>query len=260
MIKYPHIDPVALSLGPIQIHWYGLMYLIGFLSAWGLASLRARKTGFLTLEQVSDMIFYAALGVIIGGRLGFMIVWNTHALWADPLSTFKIWQGGMSFHGGLVGVLIAFWYFARKHNKTILELSDFFVPMTPIGLAAGRLGNFINGELWGRVTDVPWAMVFPMADSLPRHPSQLYECLLEGALLFLILWFYSASPRPRGHVTGLFLILYGVFRSFAEFFREPSQTYGLIMGWMTDGQLLSLPMIIVGIWLLLRRTTRENVS
>ena len=207
---YPTIDPVALSLGPIQIHWYGLMYLLGFSGAWWLGRLRAERFGWTAVE-VEDLLFYGAIGVIVGGRLGYSLFYDLPALIDNPLNLFKIWQGGMSFHGGLLGVVIAFGFFARATGKSYFSISDFIVPMVPVGLFFGRIGNFINGELWGKVSDVPWAMIFPNAGPLARHPSQLYEAMLEGVLLFLILWIYSAKPKPPGAVSGLFLLGYGFF-------------------------------------------------
>ncbi|MCD6056373.1 MAG: lgt [Gammaproteobacteria bacterium] len=249
MLNYPHINNVALHIGPFAIHWYGLMYLIGFLSAWALASYRIRKhkTGWSAVE-VSDLIFYTAIGVIIGGRLGYMLFYDFSGWIAEPLSVFKIWQGGMSFHGGFIGVFLAICWFCYCKQKTIIEVSDFISPLVPIGLAAGRLGNFINGELWGRPTHLPWGMVFPHVDPYARHPSQLYEFLLEGVILFMIVWVYSAKRRSPAAVTGVFLTGYGLARIVCEFFREPDLQLGFIAwGWVTIGQLLSLPVLVLGI-------------
>ena len=249
---YPTIDPVALSLGPIQIHWYGLMYLLGFSGAWWLGRLRAERFGWTTVE-VEDLLFYGAIGVIVGGRLGYSLFYDLPALIDNPLNLFKVWQGGMSFHGGLLGVVIAFGFFARATGKSYFSISDFIVPMVPVGLFFGRIGNFINGELWGKVSDVPWAMIFPNAGPLARHPSQLYEAILEGVLLFLILWIYSAKPKPPGAVSGLFLLGYGFFRFVVEFVRVPDQQYGyLLLDWITMGQILSLPMIMIGLFITVR--------
>lgn len=248
MLTYPSIDPIAFHIGPLAVHWYGIMYLIGFLAGWALLVLRVRSSprGFTT-EQISDILFYTALGIILGGRLGYMLFYNFSEAIHHPLSIFAIWQGGMSFHGGLIGVIIAMTFYAHKIDKSLIEVTDFIAPVVPIGLGAGRIGNFINGELWGRVTDVPWGMVFPSAGDLPRHPSQLYEFLLEGVVMFLVLWFFSRKERPRWAVSGLFLFLYGVFRFSVEFFREPDNQLGFVaFGWMSQGQLLSLPMIILG--------------
>lgn len=252
MLAYPDIDPVIFRIGALQVHWYGLMYVIGFLGAWALATLRARKpnSGW-TATQVSDLVFYSALGVILGGRIGYILFYKFSSFLEHPLIVFKIWEGGMSFHGGLIGVAIALWLFCRQHQKGFAAVADFSAPLVPLGLAAGRIGNFINGELWGRITTAPWGMVFPNAGPIPRHPSQLYEFLLEGVLLFIILWWYSSRPRPPLAVSGLFLLLYGLFRVIVECFREPDAPFGFIaFGWLTMGQLLSLPMIIVGLALL----------
>lgn len=254
MLTFHSIDPVAIHLGPLAIHWYGIMYLIGFAACWYVLHRRIAKTptsGF-TEAQLSDLLFYVVLGLILGGRLGYMFFYDWDNVIHDPFQILKIWQGGMSFHGGLIGAIIAMAFFARKHKKSLLDVGDFAAPSIPLGLAAGRIGNFINGELWGRVTDVPWSMVFPGAGNLPRHPSQIYEFLLEGVILFIVLWVYSQKPRPRGAVSGLFLVLYSVFRITVEFFREPDPQIGyLAFGWLTKGQLLSLPMFIVGISLMI---------
>ena len=258
MLYYPNINPIAVSLGPIKVHWYGIMYLIGFVGAWGLAMLRARKphSGW-SKEQISDLIFYGAIGVILGGRTGYMLFYDLPNFIHNPLIWFRVWDGGMSFHGGCLGVIIAMWLYGRKLGKPLFAMTDFIAPLVPIGLGAGRIGNFINGELWGRVTTVPWGMVYPQAGPLPRHPSEMYEFLLEGVLLFIILWWYSAKPKPRMAVSGLFLLCYGCIRFFAEFFRQPDPQLGFIaFGWLTMGQLLSLPMIIFGsilVWLAYKR-------
>ncbi|MBE0439016.1 MAG: prolipoprotein diacylglyceryl transferase [Gammaproteobacteria bacterium] len=244
---YPQIDPVALSLGPIQVHWYGLMYLSGFIAAWWLGKIRATRFGW-TATQVEDMLFYGAIGVIIGGRLGYALFYDLANTIANPFNIVKVWQGGMSFHGGLIGVLLAFGWFSRKTGKTYFEISDFIAPLVPLGLFFGRIGNFINGELWGKVSDVPWAMVFPAGGPLARHPSQLYQACLEGLALFIILWIFSARPRPAGAISGLFLIAYAVFRFLIEFVRVPDQQYGYFWSdWLTMGQILSLPMMLAGI-------------
>ncbi len=250
MIAYPDIDPVAVSLGPLKVHWYGLMYLVGFACAWWLGTLRARKSGGLWQpEQLSDMVFYGAMGVVLGGRFGYVVFYNFDYFLQNPLWLFSIWEGGMSFHGGLLGVLIAMWLYARKFDKSFFQITDFIAPLVPIGLGTGRLGNFIGGELWGRVTDVPWAMIFPRDPSqLPRHPSQLYQFALEGVVLFSILWWFSAKPRPRMAVSGMFLLIYGLARILVEFVREPDTQLGFIaFDWLTMGQILSLPMVLLGI-------------
>ena len=255
---YPTIDPVALSLGPIQIHWYGLMYLLGFSGAWWLGRLRAERFGWTAVE-VEDLLFYGAIGVIVGGRLGYSLFYDLPALIDNPLNLFKVWQGGMSFHGGLLGVAVAFGFFARATGKSYFSISDFIVPMVPVGLFFGRIGNFINGELWGKVSDVPWAMIFPNGGPLARHPSQLYEAILEGILLFVILWIYSAKPKPPGAVSGLFLLGYGFFRFMVEFVRVPDQQYGyLLLDWITMGQILSLPMIVLGLFIIVRAFQRDK--
>ena len=253
MLTYPAIDRVALQLGPLQIHWYGLMYLTGFAAAWWLGMRRARQPGSaLTPEHVHDLIFYGALGVVLGGRLGYILFYDLAAYIAEPLNVFKLWQGGMSFHGGLAGVLIALSLYARKLQTGFFMVTDFVAPLVPIGLGAGRIGNFINGELWGKVSDLPWAMVLPNGGPLARHPSQLYQAALEGLLLFVILWLYSAKPRPLMAVSGMFLLLYGLFRFAVEFFRLPDAQLGyLAFGWVTMGQLLSLPMLLAGAGMLL---------
>lgn len=251
MLTLPDFDPVALSLGPIKIHWYGLMYLIGFMGAWLLAYWRVKHYKLnWTTDQLSDLIFYGALGVILGGRIGYMVFYNVQELIHQPLSLFKIWEGGMSFHGGLIGVLLALWLYCWKFERRYLEVTDFIAPLVPLGLGAGRIGNFINGELWGRVTDVPWAVVYSHVDNQPRHPSELYELGLEGIGLFILLWWYASKPRKTGHVSAVFLIGYAVCRLIAECFREPDPQIGFIaFGWLTMGQLLSIPMLLLGLWL-----------
>lgn len=248
MLIYPEIDPVALDLGPIKIHWYGLMYLVAFATAWYLGKIRANKPGSSwNTDQVSDVIFYGALGVVLGGRIGYVLFYNFGEFVADPLILFRVWEGGMSFHGGMLGVFVGMYLFARKTNKTFFQVIDFIGPLVPLGYFAGRIGNFINGELWGRATDMPWGMVFPQAGNFARHPSMLYQAVLEGLVLFLILWVYSAKPRPTMAVSAAFLMGMGAFRIINEFFREPDAHLGFIaFDWMTMGQLLSLPMVLVG--------------
>ncbi len=249
MIHYPQIDPVALSLGPISIYWYGMTYVGGLIFAWWLGKQRAQLAQSpVAEEQIDDLIFYAALGIVAGGRIGYALFYGAGSLWDDPLRVFRLWEGGMAFHGGFLGVVIAMWLFSRHQKIEFGALVDFIAPLAPVGLALGRIGNFINQELWGRPADVPWAMVFP-ADplGLARHPSQLYQFAMEGVLLFFVLFWYTRSPRPRWSAAGLFLLGYGLFRSLAEFFREPDAHIGFdALGWMTRGQLLSLPMIAVG--------------
>ena len=252
MLSYPEIDPVALSLGPVKIHWYGLMYLIGFASAWWLGVRRAKNPDSpWSRAHVDDLIFYSALGVVLGGRLGYILFYNFPVFIENPVILFRVWEGGMSFHGGLLGVLIAIWRFARRYQFHYFAVVDFVAPLVPIGLGAGRLGNFINGELWGKVTDLPVGMVFPGAGNMPRHPSMLYEFLLEGVVLFCILWIFSSRPRPVMSVSGLFALCYGLFRFMVEFVRQPDAHIGyLAFNWFTMGQLLTLPLILIGVILL----------
>jgi len=253
MIHYPKMNVIAFHLGPLPVHWYGLMYLFGFISVWILALWRVKRFAYpLTSSQMADLIFYGALGVLLGGRIGFMIFYDLPVLISHPLSMVKVWDGGMSFHGGLIGCTIGLWLFVRKFKLKLLIVTDLVAPMVPIALAFGRIGNFINGELWGRVSNVPWAMIFPNAGPLPRHPSQIYEFFLEGCLLFIILWCYSLKPRPIGAVSGLFLVGYGCFRFFLEFFRQPDIQLGFVAwGWLTRGQELCVPMVIIGIILMI---------
>lgn len=249
MLLYPQIDPVAFALGPVKVHWYGLMYLAAFAAAWGLASWRARRADApVTQAQVEDLIFWGALGVVLGGRFGYVLFYNFDKFLDDPLWLLRVWEGGMSFHGGLLGVIAAMFLYARKHDIEIGRLLDFIAPLVPVGLGLGRLGNFINGELWGRATDVSWAMIFPGdPEHLARHPSQLYQLALEGFALFAIAWWYSARPRPPWSVGALFVFCYGLFRFITEFFREPDAQIGFAaFGWMSRGQELSLPMIAIG--------------
>lgn len=262
MLQYPDINPVAFYIVNWPVYWYGLMYLVGFLGAWIVLSLRLRVSDRgITQAQLSDIIFYSALGVILGGRIGYMVFYDTQVLITQPWMLFETWKGGMSFHGGLLGVLVAVYFCARSMKLRWLQITDLIAPAVPIGLAAGRIGNFINGELWGRVTDVPWGMVFPMAGDLPRHPSQLYEFALEGVLLFIILWLFSRRVRPLGAVSGVFALGYGVFRFGVEFVRQPDAPIGYIaFGWMTEGQLLCVPLIALGIGLLWFAYRRKGAS
>lgn len=255
MIWEHHIDPVAIALGPLQVHWYGLMYMIAFLAAYLLGAYRAnRSDSDWSEKQLSDLIFYGAIGVILGGRFGYVLFYHFDYFLTDPLWLFAVWEGGMSFHGGLLGVIAVLFWFSKKERKTLLEIGDFVSPLVPLGLAAGRIGNFIGGELWGRPTDQSWGVIFPRtADLIARHPSQLYQALLEGLVLFVVIWIYSSKPRSRGAVSGLFLLGYGIARSAVEFFREPDAHLGLIgFNLLSMGQLLSLPMIVLGVWLLFR--------
>lgn len=248
MLVHPNFDPVAISIGPLAIRWYGLMYLTAFAFVWVLGTYRIRKgIAQVTRTQFDDILFYGILGVILGGRLGYVIFYKPAYYLSHPLEIFAVWQGGMSFHGGFLGVLFAMGWLAYRDRMHWLDIMDFVAPLVPLGLAAGRLGNFINGELWGRVSDVSWAMVFRNAGPLPRHPSQLYEMAAEGLLLFVLLWLYSAKPRPRGAVSGLFLIGYGVARFACEYTREPDDYLGTLALNMTMGQWLSAPMILAGV-------------
>ena len=265
MIPYPAFDPVAFSLGPfgrfgaIHVHWYGIMYLVGFAVAWWLARLRARRPGSSWRPgDVDDLIFFCALGVILGGRLGWVLVYGHEVLADDPFAIFKVWQGGMSFHGGLAGVMIALALFARRRQRAIADVFDFTAPLPGIGLFAGRIGNFINGELWGKTTDVPWGF---LVNGEVRHASQLYEAALEGLVLFTILWVYTAKPRPQLAPSGLFLAAYAVFRFVVEFVRVPDENMGyLAWGWLTTGQALSLPMFIAGVAMLVYAYRRGRPS
>ncbi len=263
MLTYPAINPVAFSIGPLDVHWYGLTYLVGFIGGWWLGRVRAsRPDSGWSVREVDELVFYLALGVVLGGRIGYILFYAFSAFLDDPLLLFRVQEGGMSFHGGLLGVMLAMWFFGRRFGHRFFASTDFIAPLVPIGLGAGRIGNFINGELWGKPGDVPWAMQlscvrFPGAcrdlpagsiHSLPLHPSQLYEAGLEGLLLFLILWFYSARPRPTMAVSGVFLFCYGLFRFAVEFIRVPDAHIGyLAFGWITLGQLLTLPMVAGGL-------------
>jgi len=263
MLVHPQFDPVALQLGPLAIHWYGLMYLAGFMAFLWLGRKRIAVLNHPQIDKklLDDLLFYGVLGVILGGRLGYVFFYKAAYYLGHPLEIFAVWQGGMSFHGGFLGVLAAMAWLAHKRNLRWLQLTDFIAPLVPLGLAFGRLGNFINGELWGRPTDVPWAVVFPQADNLPRHPSQLYQFALEGLVLFALLWLYARKPRPVGAVSGLFLIGYGGFRFLAEFAREPDDFLGLLSLGMSMGQWLSLPMVIAGVLLMafsIRRAAGVN--
>jgi phosphatidylglycerol:prolipoprotein diacylglycerol transferase len=249
MLTFPEIDPIIFSIGPVSIRWYGLMYVIAFLMAWWLARRRSsRADSPVNAEQVDDLLFYGMLGVILGGRIGYAIVYGWDQLTSDPFYLFKITEGGMSFHGGLAGVMIAMWLYGRKLGHGLWRMTDFVAPIVPLGLGFGRIGNFINGELWGKPTDVPWGFI---VNGRVLHPSQLYEALLEGLLLFAILWFYSAKPRPYLAVSGMFLMFYGLFRFAVEFVRVPDVDPGyLAYGWVTMGQVLSAPMVLLGAALL----------
>jgi len=262
MLVHPQFNPVAVQLGPLAIHWYGLMYLAGFMTfLWlGRRRIAALNHPQINTKLLDDLLFYGVLGVILGGRLGYVLFYKASYYLAHPLEIFAVWQGGMSFHGGFLGVLVAIVWLAYKKKLRWLQLTDFIAPLVPPGLAFGRIGNFINGELWGRPTDMPWAMVFPQVDNLPRHPSQLYEFALEGLLLFALLWLYARKPRPVGAVSGLFLIGYGSFRFLAEFTREPDDFLGLLSFGMSMGQWLSLPMVLAGVLLMHYSTLHPHLN
>ncbi|MBI3480956.1 MAG: prolipoprotein diacylglyceryl transferase [Nitrosomonadales bacterium] len=277
MFVHPQFDPVALQIGPFAVHWYGLMYLAGFMTFLWLGRKRIAMLDKVqdtrhkvqdpkksvrdyppppanpfNAKLLDDLLFFGVLGVILGGRLGEVLFYNPGYYFSHPIKILAVWEGGMSFHGGFLGVLVAMAWFARKQKLHWLQLMDFIAPLVPPGLAFGRLGNFINGELWGRPADVPWAMIFPRVDSMPRHPSQLYEFALEGVVLFTLLWLYARKPRPIGAVSGLFLIGYGSFRFLAEFTRNPDDgIFGLMTWGVSMGQWLSLPMVIAGVWLMI---------
>ena len=263
MLSYPHFDPVALDLGFFQVRWYGLMYLIGLGLGWAIARWRARRSRIWTAEKVDDLLFYVAFGVILGGRLGYVLFYNLPYYLDHPLEIFQLWHGGMSFHGGLLGVIIAIWLFHRRHCIDFLTIGDFIAPLVPLGLLAGRLGNFINGELWGRAApaDSPFGMRFfdpALGQEVVRYPTQLLEATLEGLVLFVLLNLYARWKPPVGALSGAFLVGYGLFRFLVEFWRAPDPQLGyLAFGWLTMGQVLSTPMIIAGLWLW-RRAYRHN--
>lgn len=267
MLQYPDLNPIAftipigpislgdMTIGPFNVHWYGIMYLLAFASAWLIAMHRAKApAAAVNKSQVENLITYGAFGVILGGRFGYVMFYNFEEFLRDPLWLFRVWEGGMSFHGGLIGVIVAMIIYSYRINRSFVSVMDFVAPIVPLGLGFGRLGNFIGQELWGRVSDAPWAMVFPKAmdpAGIARHPSQLYQAFLEGLLLFIIVFWFSTKPRPRGAVSGLFLVGYSIFRFSVEFVREPDQGIGFdLMGWMTRGQLLCVPMFLLGVGLL----------
>lgn len=273
MIFLHQIDPIAFRLGPLQVHWYGIMYLLGFGAAWWLGRLRVRAGRLPGVNEQSygDLLFYAMLGVVLGGRLGYVFFYSFGDLLKDPLMLFRVWEGGMSFHGGLIGVVVAAWWWSSRHRLHLMDTVDFLAPLVPPGLGFGRLGNYIGGELWGKYTQAGWGVIFPRAESdlaanlsqlqaqfatgaldrYARHPSQLYQAFLEGLMMFAMLWWFSSKPRPRYAVSGLFALLYGCFRFLVEFVRVPDAQIGyLAFGWLTMGQVLSLPLIALGLfWL-----------
>lgn len=248
MLTYPDIDPIAFGIGSWSVRWYGLTYLAGFAAFWLLGRYRSgRPDSGWRREEMDDLLFYAAIGVVLGGRLGYVLFYDFARLVADPVSLIRIWEGGMSFHGGLIGVLVAMWLYGHATERGFFQVTDFIAPLVPLGLGFGRIGNFINAELWGKTTALPWGMVFPNAGPLARHPSQLYQALLEGLALFAVLWLFSRKPRPTMAVSGVFLLGYGVFRGLVEFVRVPDQHIGyLAFDWLTMGQLLCVPMLIAG--------------
>ena len=283
MMIHPQFDPVALSIGPVQVHWYGFMYLLAFAAAYALAWYRSTKREGWTTDMVSDLVFFGALGVILGGRIGYVLLYQFGELLENPAYLLRVWEGGMSFHGGFVGVALAMVYFAHKYKKNIFNVLDFIVPCVATGLLFGRIGNYINGELWGRVSDggYSWLTYFPQAAGydanlintnpalrelmlqvdnvylLPRHPSQLYEAFAEGLLTFILVWWFSSKPRPRMAITASFMLCYGFSRFVIEFFRQPDPGYELLMGWMSKGQLYTLPMIIIGLFLMVLAYRRQ---
>jgi len=261
MLIHPQFDPAAIRIGSFAIHWYGLMYLMAFAQFLLLGRLRIRSPQYQSLgwtyKDLEDLLFAGVLGVVLGGRLGYTLFYQPGFYLAHPLNILKLWEGGMSFHGGLLGVILAMFWFAHRHKTTFFVVSDLVAPLVPFGLAFGRLGNFINGELWGRPTDLPWAMIFPQVDMLPRHPSQIYQFFGEGILLGVVLWIFSSKPRPLGQVSGLFLLGYGVCRFLAEFAREPDAFLGLLGLGLSMGQWLSLPMIFLGFYLIVRPNTQK---
>ncbi|HEX7338322.1 MAG TPA: prolipoprotein diacylglyceryl transferase [Rhodanobacteraceae bacterium] len=295
-----HLDPIAFHLGPVGVHWYGLMYLGGFFGGWWVGEIR-RKAGRIPVDSNAfvDLLYYVVLGIIIGGRVGYMLVYQPLSwIWTDPLQLFRVWDGGMSFHGGLVGVLVAVGWWSHRKKLHYFDTVDFVAPLVPIGLFLGRIGNFINGELWGKPTHLPWGVIYPHAHAedhayvfgtdllgnqlnfaahpawqavyerfgghLPRQPSELYEAILEGIVMFTVLWLYSRKPRPRYAVSGLFALMYGVFRFAIEFVRLPDPQLGyLLWGWVTMGQVLSFPLIVLGVvllWLSRRAPTLPVVA
>jgi len=266
---YPDIDPIIIALGPLAIRWYGLAYLAAFAFCWWLGNRRADQAGSgWTRQEVSDVVFYGAIGAVLGGRLGYTLFYGYELLLDDPLYILRIWEGGMSFHGGLIGTLLALWWFGRKTGRTFLQVGDFVAPLVPLGLGFGRLGNFANTELPGRATDSVFGVIYPCAadavralnplcstewEPFARHPSPLYQAFAEGLVLFLVVWLFSSRARPSGAVSGVFLLGYGVLRTTTEFFREPDVHLGFVaLDWLTMGQLLSIPMIVIGILLIVR--------
>jgi phosphatidylglycerol:prolipoprotein diacylglycerol transferase len=269
MLVHPQFDPIALAIGPVALHWYGLMYAVAFLSFVAVGKRQVARMAAWPpplgerwqRHDPDDMLVWGMLGVVLGGRLGYVLFYQPAFYAEHPAQIVAVWQGGMSFHGGLIGVLLALAWYARRRGLAFFQVMDFVAPCVPLGLAAGRLGNFINGELWGRVADpsLPWAMVFPQVDSQPRHPSQLYQMALEGVLLFVVLWWFARRPRPVGQVSAVFLMGYGVLRFVAEYFRQPDSYLGLLSLGLSMGQWLSLPMVVAGA-LLWRHAARRAAT
>jgi phosphatidylglycerol:prolipoprotein diacylglycerol transferase len=256
MLIHPMPDPIAFSIGPLAVRWYGLMYLLAFAQFIALGRMRVRQAHIAAAgwkkEDLEDMLFYGVLGVVIGGRLGEVLFYNPAYYFSHPADIFAVWKGGMSFHGGFLGVMVAMWLWARKRGRRLMDVMDFIAPLVPLGYAAGRIGNFINAELPGRVADasLPWAMIWPAVDNLPRHPSPIYQALVDGVLLFVILWLYARKPRPFMAVSGVFALGYGCARFFTEYFRTPDYEVSFAGLTISAGQMLSLPMIGLGIILL----------
>ncbi len=253
MLPYHNIDPVAFSVASFDVHWYGIMYLFAFLGGWLLLRVMANyKHSKFTAQEVEDLMSWLILGVLLGGRLGYIIFYDLPSYINSPLEIFQVWKGGMSFHGGFLGVLFVLFLWARKHKKNFIDLTDFIAPAVPLGIFFGRIGNFINGELFGHQSNVAWAMFFPSGGPFPRHPSQLYEAILEGLLLFIILWVLALKPRKRAYISGAFCLFYAIFRSFCELFRVPDVQYGYFLNYLTMGQILCIPMFLLGIYLIRR--------
>ena len=261
MWSYPEINPVALDLGFLQVHWYGLMYLFAFAGGWLYGIYRAKTRAPWNTEMVGDLLFYVALGVVLGGRVGYILFYDFAHYIEAPLDVFKVWQGGMSFHGGLLGVTLAMWLFAKKTEQSFLQVADFVAPLIPIGLFTGRIGNFINGELWGKPTDSSlgmWVYDPVLQETIQKYPTQLLEALLEGVVLFIILAIYASKPRKAGAVAGVFLLGYGIFRFIVEFWRVPDEQLGyLLWDWLTMGQILSMPMIVIGSFFVFRKVANK---
>ena len=261
MLSYPSINPTLVKLGPLQIRWYGIMYILGFMASYFLVRYQIRKKGLdIDINIVNDLFFFLIIGLIIGARLGYVILYNLPFYLSHPLRIFALWEGGMSFHGGLIGIILSVIIYVRKHRFNFFEFADLIIVTAPIGLGLGRLGNFLNAELYGRVTTIPWGMIFPSGGDLPRHPSQLYELFLEGILLFTILWWIKDFPFKKGTLFCLFLFLYSIFRFFVEFFREPDPQLGFFFSFITMGHILSVLMGIGGLVLFYLRPEKQKAK